>query len=68
MPDNQEVYLDTSGFTSIVFDILERVDKPDEQALNFHLQDLAEEDADDCQVWTTGAVHFSKLPYVPSSQ
>ena len=62
VPDNQEVYLDTDGFTSIVIDILERVEKPDIEALRFHLRDIVEEDADETKVWTTGEAHFSKLP------
>lgn len=64
VPDNQEVYLDTDGFSSIVVDILERVDKTDIEALKYHLQDIVEEDAGETKVWTTGDAHFSKLPYV----
>ena len=62
MPDNQEVYLDKDGFTSVVFDILERVGKPDIEALKFHLHDIVEDDANETKVWTTGEAHFSKLP------
>lgn len=62
VPDNQEVYLDKDGFTSIVVEILERVDKPDVEALKYHLQDIVEEDAGETKVWTTGDAHFSKLP------
>ncbi|KAK3698019.1 hypothetical protein LTR37_017135 [Vermiconidia calcicola] len=62
VPDNQEVYLDKDGFSSIVIDILERVEKPDFEALQFHLRDIVEEDAGETKVWTTGAAHFSKLP------
>jgi len=64
VPDNQEVYLDTEGFTSVVFDILERVDDPtdDVEALNYHLHDLVEEDAGETEVWTTKQAVFAKLP------
>jgi hypothetical protein len=63
VPDNQEVYLDKDGFTSIVFDILERVDKPDIEALKFHLHDIVDEDAGETKLWTTGEAHISRLPY-----
>ncbi|KAK4549074.1 hypothetical protein LTR36_007530 [Oleoguttula mirabilis] len=64
VPDHQEVYLDQAGFTSIVVEVLERVEKPDDDALQYHLQDLAEEDVGDVKVWGQGCepVHFSKLP------
>lgn len=62
VPDNQEVYLDKDGFTSIVVEILERVEKPDIEALKFHLQDIVDEDAGETKAWTTGEAHFSKLP------
>jgi hypothetical protein len=62
VPDNQEVYLDKDGFTSIVVDILERVEKPDIEALKFHLNDIVDEDAGETKVWTTGEAHFAKLP------
>ena len=64
VPDNQEVYLDKDGFSSIVVDILERVERPDDEALKFHLQDIVEVDVGETKVWTSGAAHFSKLPYV----
>jgi len=64
VPDNQEVYLSTTGFTSIVFDILERVDKPEAEALKYHLQDIIDEDAGESQIWESSAAHLSKLPYV----
>jgi hypothetical protein len=62
VPDNQEVYLDKDGFTSIVVDILERVEKPDNEALKFHLNDIVDEDAGETKVWTTGEAYFAKLP------
>ena len=64
VPDNQEVYLDKDGFSSIVIEILERVDKSDPDALKFHLQDIVEEDAGETKIWTTGQAHFARLPYV----
>lgn len=62
VPDNQEVYLDKDGLTSIVFDILERVDKPDLDALKYHLEDIVEDDVNATKLWTSNSAVFSKLP------
>lgn len=49
IPDNQEVYLHRTHLTSIVFDILERVQSPDHpcstdhEALLYHYRDVTEE-------------------------
>ena len=64
VPDHQEVWLDSEGFTSIVVEILERVEKPDLEALKFHLEDRVEEDVGEMRVWSTGEVEGEKLPYV----
>ena len=48
VPDNQEIYLDTNGFTSLTFDITERVSHllTDKEALEYHFADIvAEEDS-----------------------
>ena len=50
MPDNQEVYLDKNGFTSLTFDITERVShlSTDKEALEYHFADIvAETDTQD---------------------
>ena len=50
VPDNQEVYLDKNGFTSLTFDITERVSYPstDKEALEYHFADtIAETDTQD---------------------
>ena len=66
MPDNQEVYLDSEGFASVVVEILEREEKPDNEALEYHLRDLVEDDEDDAaektKVWWTGEAVGGKLP------
>ena len=62
VPDHQEVWLDRNGFTSIVFEILERVEKPDVEALKYHLQDIVEEDEGEMRIWTSSEAHFQKLP------
>lgn len=62
IPDHQEVYLDKEGFTSITFDILERVDSVanDEEALKYHLEDITDSDGQ-FQVLSSGSVKFPHL-------
>ena len=73
VPDHQEVYLDKDGFTSIIFDITERVGLPgsgpavDGAALTTHLEDIVASDIDTVQVWNTSNTQFSKLPYASFS-
>jgi len=68
VPDNQEVYLDKDGFTSIIFDITERVGLPgsgaatDGAAMTTHLEDIVDSDTDTVKVWSTSDTRFSKLP------
>ncbi|XXH01184.1 1,3-beta-D-glucan synthase [Hypoxylon texense] len=67
VPDNQEVYIDKDGFTSIIFDITERVGGPgsgpeiDGQALTTHLEDLVGDGAEGVKVWNTTPTLFSRL-------
>jgi len=68
VPDHQEVYLDKDGFTSIIFDITERVGLAgsgpavDGAALTTHLEDIVDSDHDTVKVWSTSDTMFSKLP------
>ena len=77
MPDNQEVYLDRDGLTSVMFDLTERVTNPSEDtaALRFHLADIVEtergnftnkpedQNSDDgLEIWTSNSAHLSMLP------
>lgn len=68
VPDSQEVYLDKEGFTSIIFDITERVGPPgstdatDGRALTIHLEEIVDSDTDTLKVWSTTHTQFSKLP------
>jgi len=68
VPDHQEVYLDKDGFTSIIFDITERVGLSgsgpavDGAALTTHLEDIVDSDTDTVKVWNTSNTQFSKLP------
>ncbi|KAL7619972.1 hypothetical protein AAE478_010520 [Parahypoxylon ruwenzoriense] len=67
VPDNQEVYLDKDGFTSIIFDINERIGGPgsspeiDGRALTTHLEDIVGDDLDRVKVWNTSPTLFSRL-------
>ncbi|KAK3290763.1 uncharacterized protein B0H64DRAFT_55920 [Chaetomium fimeti] len=67
VPDNQEVYIDQSGFTSIIFDITERVKasgeglERDGRALTIHLEDLVGDDTDSVKVWNTTETQFTHL-------
>lgn len=60
VPDNQEVYLNSHGYTSLVVEILERVEKgSDREALEWHLKDITdgEDDGDGdgaVKVWAVG--------------
>lgn len=64
VPDHQEVWLDRDGYTSVVFEILEQVEKgSDEEALKYHLEDLVEEDdIGRMNVWGSNTAYMSKLP------
>jgi len=68
VPDHQEVYLDKDGFTSIIFDITERVGVAgtgpavDGAALTTHLEDIVDSDVDTVKVWNTSNTQFSRLP------
>ncbi|KAI3325353.1 Mog1p/PsbP-like protein [Xylariaceae sp. AK1471] len=67
VPDNQEVYIDKDGFTSIIIEINERVGSEgssaeiDGRALTTHLEEVVGEDAAGLQVWNTTPTQFSKL-------
>jgi len=68
VPDHQEVYLDKDGFTSIIFDITERVGVAgsgpavDGAALTTHLEDIVDSEIDIVKVWKTTTTQFSRLP------
>lgn len=64
VPDHQEVYLDSSGFTSIIFDITERVENvaTDEEALKFHFDDIVSGSAEGTQYFHPGTATLAKMP------
>lgn len=64
MPDHQEVYLDTNGYSSIVVEILEYQEKgSDEEALQYHFADLIDEE-DSTNILEQGRAVMAKLRYV----
>ncbi|KAL8854065.1 MAG: hypothetical protein Q9221_001188 [Calogaya cf. arnoldii] len=63
VPDHQEIYLDASGFSSVIVEIAERVSQPptDQEALKFHFEDIVDEH-DTSRTWHTGV---AQLPHFP---
>ncbi|KAI0906962.1 hypothetical protein F4823DRAFT_605224 [Ustulina deusta] len=67
VPDNQEVYIDKDGFTSIIVEINERVGDDgstaeiDGRALTTHLEEIVGDHAERLRVWNTTPTQFSKL-------
>ncbi|MCJ1481080.1 hypothetical protein MMC06_001236 [Schaereria dolodes] len=66
VPDHQEVYLHTTGLTSLIFDITERIThlSSDEEALQYHLEDIIESSSSssNVKIWSSNSAIFSKLP------
>lgn len=63
MPDHQEVYLDTNGYSSVVVEILEYVHKPtDEAALQYHFADLVDGTGDATNILGQAPATMAKLP------
>jgi hypothetical protein len=61
VPDHQEVYLDAGGYSNIVIEILEYVDKPsDEEALQYHFADLVDDTGDSTNILQQEKVVFGK--------
>ena len=61
VPDHQEVYLDTNGYSSIVVEILEYQEKgSDEEALQYHFADLIDEE-DSTNILEQGQAVMTKL-------
>ncbi|KAK8218123.1 hypothetical protein IWZ01DRAFT_531880 [Phyllosticta capitalensis] len=70
VPDNQEVYLERDGFTSVIFDIMERVEQGeaanDEEALKFHYADMVGDSNDATQFWHSNVAVLSRMPNTPA--
>ncbi|RWA08575.1 hypothetical protein EKO27_g6542 [Xylaria grammica] len=73
VPDNQEVYIDKEGFSSIIIEINERVGDEgstpeiDGRALTTHLEEVVGEDIEGLKVWNTTPTQFSKLDSTPAN-
>ncbi|KAH7394155.1 hypothetical protein DE146DRAFT_617170 [Phaeosphaeria sp. MPI-PUGE-AT-0046c] len=62
VPDHQEVYLDADGYSSIVIEILEYVDKSsDEEALQYHFADLVDGTGDSTNILGQERATFGEL-------
>jgi len=63
IPDNQEVYVDANGTTSIVVELQERVNgfTTDEEAMKYHIEDLAGGCGDTIRLYQTQRVTMHKL-------
>ncbi|EKG10665.1 Ran-interacting Mog1 protein [Macrophomina phaseolina MS6] len=70
VPDTQEVYLDKDGFTSIIFDLAERLDESqaqnDHEALKYHFQDIVGDTNDATQFWQSNAATLARMPNTPA--
>lgn len=61
--------MDQDGYTSIIFDITERVGPKgggpeiDGRALTTHLEDIVGDDIETVKVWNSSATQFSRLEY-----
>jgi hypothetical protein len=63
VPDHQEVFLDTKGYSGVISEILEYVDKPsDMEALQYHFADLVEGTGDSTNILSQGNAEMAKLP------
>ncbi|KAL8873799.1 MAG: hypothetical protein Q9174_000785 [Haloplaca sp. 1 TL-2023] len=62
VPDHQEIYLDSNGFSSIVIELAERVSDPstDQAALRYHFEDIVDEQ-DTSKIWRTDVAQLSKF-------
>ncbi|KAL8784454.1 MAG: hypothetical protein Q9213_003977 [Squamulea squamosa] len=68
VPNHQEIYLDASGFSSVIVEIAERVTQPpsDQEALKFHFEDIVDEH-DTSRIWHTDVAQLPLLPYAKYS-
>lgn len=67
------MWIDKGGFTSIIFDITERVGEAghgpeiDGRAMTIHLEDMVGSDIDTVKIWNTAETEFTRLEYVVQS-
>lgn len=57
------MYLDTAGYSGVIFEILEYVHKPtDLEALQYHFADLVDGTGDSTNVLAQGSAAMAKIP------
>lgn len=62
MPDHQELYLDEDGYSGVIFEILEYVDKPtDAEALQYHFADLVDGTGDETNMLEQSSTTMQKV-------
>ncbi|KAF2031861.1 Mog1p/PsbP-like protein [Setomelanomma holmii] len=67
VPDHQEVYLDTNGYSSVVIEILEYVHKnSNDEALQYHFADLVDGMGDSTTILKQDKVVFKELSDKPA--
>ncbi|MCJ1310966.1 multicopy suppressor of ts gsp1 [Agyrium rufum] len=67
IPNNQEVFLDRDGFTSIIIEVNERVEETDTlEALKYHLEDVVD-GGDQIRTWQASNTQMLKLPNLPAA-
>ena len=65
VPDHQEVWVDTSSDRSVIIEILEKKDVPDEEAMEFFLADLAAfNDAKESKLLSTRSASPEEVPHL----
>ena len=62
VPDHQEIFLSSTGFASIIFDIAERVSHlpSDEEALIYHFEDVVNP-GDNSKIWHSREVVLTRF-------
>jgi hypothetical protein len=67
VPDNQEVWIDNDGFTSIIVEIVEPpstlvTGAGDDKAALWHLKDVTDDsDLNNVKIWKESSVQFPRL-------
>ena len=62
VPDHQELYLDENGYSGVIFEILEYVDKPtDAEALQYHFADLVDGTGDETNMLEQSSATMQKI-------
>ncbi|CAE8680809.1 unnamed protein product, partial [Polarella glacialis] len=68
VPDHQEVWVDCDSDRSLVIEILEKKDVPDDQAIAFFLSDLASfNEALEAEVLSSRALAVEEVPQMPAA-